>query len=497
MTARFLLVSAAVGVGILSIAGCGGGSESQILNPLPMPAPVPVPAPTNPPSIDSTKALLSRLPLGQVPPGTCYQGQPCFNGTSAFVDAAGELTVVWAELPTGGPNRLAAANLAYGGTTPLSSGVVESDFAARVEPFTVRPLGNRRFVVMHQYGASAFPAFEPARSRIVDMKTSGAPAVADVVLLPPMLQSGGVPQLHQDSTAQLYSRASFPLGLLTPPPFPSVPLGVGVTLQTTLPPLNPLAQLESLRASDFPESADPRILLKMHGRLLASDDLSMYVAEQRLLDGSVLPPIKVSTQPVSTSNAPYACAAVDVEAQATVGAAATQYLVPWLQLSGAGFNCDLMVNGQRVNSGAANVTNYTVNIDTNGAVVAVWTEGSSALGSWRVLWSRREAGSSAWSTPAPVAPQLTVAGSDQYLMRVTRGPGGTLAIVWMAGNVGTAALVSKYAQGAWSTVQVQGAAPYDARSIVINGSGQGAVLFRLFPVYNGTAIFEELAAYWF
>lgn len=491
---RSILFLAAAGAAAVLASGCGGGGGSITTQatpaPAPAPAPSPAPAPAGPAAIDSTKVALAQLPI------SCTSiGINCFSQVSAFVDSSGELTALWTELLSAGTSRLVASNVATGSNAPLSSGPIEVAFAPTGQLFRARPLGNRRFVVLHKYtfGSSSMPE---ARSRIVDMKTSGTPDVAAAVVLPQILQqSAGAPRMWQDSAGQIYSVASLPQGPMTPPPFPAVALGSGVTLQTTVPFQSPLAQLDSSRDADFPQSADPRILVGLVGRQLSGGDTAVYVSEQRLLDGTVSTPLKMSTQPVVTQNAQLTCLDVEQEPAAYAGAGPTQYAIAWRQLNPAGNGCDLYVNGQRVNTGVQSVNGYRINVGGSG-IVAVWDERSATPPSGRVLWSRRDAGSTTWSVPAPLTTEVPVTGTDQQLLLLVRGPAGAMAAVWSVtpSNVGT--LVSKYSNGAWTTVRTS-ALSSGARAVAINAQGQGAVIFESPAVCNAGGECKELQAYRF
>jgi hypothetical protein len=434
--------------------------------------------------------------LTQLPAGPCALGLDCIAHVAADVDASGELTALWTEVPMSGANRLVAANVAAGSITPLSTGVVESGFASPAErAFIARPVGNRRFVVLHRYGANAIPQSEPTRARVVDMATSGAPTATPAVLLPASLQLiAALPIVVQDSTRQVYA---FAPGLTAP--FPSVSLGMGVGLQIASYAPTPFSSLEAGAASDFAESVDPRSLLGVRGKLMPTDEVNVFAAETRLVDGTSSAPVKMSTQPVVANNSQVNCSdVVGPTVQVQVGSSGTSYIVPWRQVNAAGTGCDLIVSGQRVNTGTLSVVDYVVNA-YDGAIVAVWTERNNAPTSPRVLWSRRDAGSTSWSTPAPVAPAVSPAAAEQQLIRMARGPSGTVAIVWSTSGGGSTvtggALVSKYAGGAWTTVHVQGASATDVRAVAINGAGQGAALFR--RTQCGTLVCEELAGYRF
>lgn len=489
-SSKFLFASAAAAA-LVGLAGCGGGGGGGGAS-APAPAPSPAPAPpAGPTSIDATKVTLTQLPAGP-----CALGLACIASVAADVDASGEITAMWTEVPSSGANRLVAANVAAGSTTPLSTGAIESGFASPAErEFVARPLGNRRFVVLHRYGANAVPQSEPTRARVVDMATSGAPSAAPAVMLPASLQSmAGLPQVVADSTRQLYAYAP---GLTAP--FPSVALGMGVALRVASYAPAPFSYLEAGATSDFTESADPRALLGVRGKLMPADEVSVYAAETRLVDGTLSSPVRLSTQAVVAGNGQVNCSdPTGPWVQAQAGSSGTSYVAPWRQVNAAGTGCDLIVSGQRVNTGALSVVNYVVNAH-NGTVVAVWNERDNSPTSPRVLWSRREAGSTTWSTPAPVAPQVSPTAAEQQLIGTARGPSGTVAIVWSTSGGGSTvtggALASKYTGGAWTTVHVPSASALDVRAVAINGAGQGAALFR--RTQCGTAVCEELAAYRF
>jgi len=494
---KSLLCLAAANVAVVLVSGCGGGggATSTPAAPTPAPAPAPAPSPTPAPSgltsIDSTK-----VPLSKVPSAPCPMGVSCYGQVTAFVDSTGELTVLWTEFPGGGTNRLVAANVAAGANVTLSSGTVESGIGPTTIPARARPLGNRRFVVLHKYALGSPPVVE-ARSRIVDMNTTGAPDVAPSVVLPQILQqTTGAPRMWQDSTGQIYSVASLPLGPMTPPPFPTVPLGSGVNLQTTVPFQVPLAQLDAARDADFPQSADPRVLLGLVGREQSGGDTGVYIAEQRLLNGTVLPPLKMSTQPVLTSNSQLTCLDVEQEPVAYAGSGPTMYAIAWRQLNAAGNGCDLYVNGQRVSTGTQSVNAYRINVDGSG-IVAVWDERLVTPSSGRVLWSRRDSVTSTWSAPAPLTAEVPATGVDQQLHLVARGAGGTMAAVWSvtpSTNAGT--LVSKYHNGTWTSVRV-GASAFSGRAVAMNSAGQGAVVFEYPAICSGGGDCLELQAYRF
>ena len=71
-----------------------------------------------------------------------------------------------------------------------------------------------------------------------------------------------------------------------------------------------------------------------------------------------------------------------------------------------------------------------------------------------------------------------------------------MAAVWsvIPSNVGT--LVSKYSNGAWTTVRTS-ALSSGARAAAVNAQGQGAVIFESRAVCNAGGDCKELQAYRF
>lgn len=476
MTTRLNSIFVACVVSAALVACGGGGSDSA-----PPPAAAPAPPPPAPTSIDSSKVALAQLPAS-----ACNTSLGCILFTNLHIDSTGEATAVWSELPSGGTSRLAAANVAVGGTAPLSTGTIESNFAEPfLREFVSRPLGNRRFSILHQYGAIAIPNRESSRARIVDMMVSGIPIVFPQVVLPRLALSDNLPPVVQDSVRQQYALVD----TVVPP---VIALGGGANLNNV-----PDIHRQQFSVVEYALVADNEgsssALYAVRGRLAPADERHMYVGEFRLNDGMVATgPLRVSTQPVTASSSAPFCEAVAPRLQSA--GAAGSYVLAWSQKSASGSHCELWVNGQRVSAGTLGVTSFAVSAQ-GGNIVAVWEERDATPNSPRVLWSRRDATSGSWSAPVPVAPQFSPASLDQQLLSSAAGPAGTLAIVWSAvGQPAGAALVSKYVAGTWTTVQGPRSVS-NIRALAVNEAGQAVALFR--NSLCGTTSCEELGLYRF
>lgn len=475
------IVAATAVAASVALASCGGGGGGASPAPSPTPAPAPAPPPPSISSVDATKVSLTQLPA------SCSTSAGCLAHRTIEVDPTGEVTVFWSELPPGGVSRLSVASIARNANAPLSTGTVESNFASPIRrDFIVRRVANRRFVLMHQYGSG------PSNltvARVVSMAAGGSATVEPAVVLPPAIQSpGGFFSVVQDSMRQLYV-----YGNVTAP-YPTVALGGGVTLNTVRPlGFTYLASAEAGLDADFDESAAPRSLRVLRGREMPTDPVGMYVSDMDLIVGTILPPIKVSTQPIVIANAQGGCASdPPMQASASVGPMGATYLVAWRQLNASGTACELFVNGQRVNTGTVGVSMFTVS-GRNGDVIAVWSELETVPpGRQWIYWSRRDPVSTTWSAPQPI-PTPLVPDASQRMDMGASGPGGALVVAWTSFAPGGGNLLSKYVGGTWTTVR----APMlvDVRGLAINASGQAAALYR--STVCGLSSCEELAAYQF
>jgi hypothetical protein len=438
---------------------------------VPSPTPAPTPSPPPPPAVASIDS--SRVGLAQISTLPCPT-PACFGQANAFVDSSGESTVFWTELSLSGPNKLVAANIASGGTAPLSMGTIESGFVSS-QLFRARAVSSRRFALLHGFAFGSPPVAE-IRSRVVDMKATGTPDVAAAVTLPTSLQAQILPpvppRMYQDGTGQLYIVTSDP----APSP-PAINIGAGVMLQPVRQPaLDVMAQYEAAREADFPQSADPRILLGRIGREQLSDPLSAYIVEQRLTTGALLPPLTLSSQPLVMESPSLTCRDSEIEPAAYVAAGPAIYALPWRQLNAAGNTCELYVSGQRVSDGTHSVFAYRISADGNG-ITAVWDERPPA-GGWRVLWSRMEAVSSIWSAPAGLSSAIPASATvDQQIRLLVRSQGGTMLAVWSSGLGTGVTYLSKYHNATWTTVQVT-AEGSGARSAAISAAGQAVAVFE-------------------
>jgi hypothetical protein len=207
-----------------------------------------------------------------------------------------------------------------------------------------------------------------------------------------------------------------------------------------------------------------------------SDPVSGYIVDQRLSTGALLPPLKVSTQPLVLENSSLICRDMEVEPAAYVDSGPALYALPWRQLNAAGDACELYVNSRRVSDGTRSVFAYRINADRNG-ITAVWDERPSTSNG-RVLWSRFDAITSTWSTPAGLSTLLPAStGVNQQISGLARGPGGTMAVVWSSSADPAVSYLSKYVNGAWTTVQASAQAT-GARATAINAAGQGVSVFE-------------------
>lgn len=477
LTNRSWLLASSVAFSASLLAACGGGGGGGAPTPPPTPAPTPTPTPTPTPSPPPPPTVASidssRVGLAQIATLPCPT-PACFGQVNAYVDSSGESTVFWTELSLSGPNKLVAANIASSGTAPLSMGTIESGFVSS-QLFRARAVTGRRFALLHGFAFGSPPVAE-IRSRVVDLKATGTPDVAAAVTLPSSLQPQVLPpvppKMYQDGTGQLYTFTSDP----APSP-PAVHIGTGVMLQPVRrPTIDVMAQYETAREADFPQSADPRILWGRIGREQVSEPLSAYIVEQRLTTGALLPPLKMSTQPLVMENSSVTCRDEEIEPASYVAAGPAIYAMPWRQLNAAGDACELYVSGRRVSDGTRSVFAYRINADGNG-ITAVWDERPSA-GGWRVLWSRMEAVSSTWSVPAGLSSVIPAsAGVNQQIRLLVRGPDGAMLAVWSSGLGTGVTYLSKYHNGTWTTVQLT-AEGSGARSAAINAAGQAVAVFE-------------------
>ena len=465
---------------LCGVAGCGGGGGEQA--PVPAPAPAPAPAPPGPPSVDSTKVSLTQLP------STCASGMGCLLAWSVLVDSSGEATAVWSEFVSTGSSRIVASNVPLGAAASSSSAVVESSFARPAVPnLIVRAVAPRKFAIFHQYGPNGLPANEPTHARVIQLTTSGPAIVEPQVTLPGYFQSRGLlPPVVQDTGRNLYGLL---MGVVAPtPPSLSAALGGNVTLTGFALGPSPFATF----GGDFyeMESSEPRAYFSGSGTLAVNGEAGVYVSQTRLTTGAIELPVKVAPPAVQTAPQ-FTCA--DEPNFRTVSTGAATYAIAWRQVKSAGVGCDLIVGGQKVNTSAKTVTTWAIT-GRGAEAVVVWGERDGTPTSPRVYWSRSQGGTAGWTAPELVAPQYSGSDAEQHLIVAAGGPDGTLATVWTSTAPGVAnsssALISKYHNGAWTTVS--GGNRDGARAVAINGNGQGVALFR--SSNCGSALCEEFYA---
>ena len=452
MTMRNTLFAAClVGAAVTACGGGGGGS--------PAPAPAPAPSPSNvlppPTGLDA-----ARLTLSQQVPQSCAPNISCLDNAHVAVDASGEMTAVWAEANSAAPQRLMAATAGAGATNVLSN-AIEQTFAsnpARVS--TLRGVGTRRFVLFDQ----VLNTGTDNRARVIDTPLGAAPTALPAVNVP--LQFG-LGNIVQDSSQALYA-----VTLGQSAPFPTFNLG-GVNLTAVSAQPLPYAEVEYSAIGEFTHSIDPRALIAVRGKETLADSRQIYLADLRLMNGAVLATLKISQQTFENGFGFVACNGVE-PIIAVRSTATGNFAVAWRQLNVARTGCDLNVLGTIVNDGVNRVANYAVS-GLGAELVVAWEE-FLTNNTRRLMFSRRDPNTLAWSPAMRIIAPLANEESQQFLI-TTAGPGGTLAIVASTSPVGGGVpivTVSKFVGGNWTTVT--STRILTPKAIAINASGQGAVI---------------------
>lgn len=463
MNYRSLLATPAF---VALLGACGGGGDTGGGN---NSSTVPLPA-----SIDATRVQFMQ-PSSVVTTG-------CLDN-KLLVNASGDVAAFWCEFQTGTPPRLMAGGIsASSGST--STVAVEQDFllpSPSARQYSVTPLGNRRFAVIHELQPAAQGSSPGTRARVVDLGSAGTPTISASTVLPSNV--GSSTPVVRDATGAPYAIAS-----QQAVPFPVINLGGVDSLTIAARTQQPFAQVERDLKVEY-RSIDPRALWIVIGQQSMLDQRNLYVTDISLTSGAVSPPIKVSGQPFLVSNGVVNCYLFPSAFSTGVG----RWAVSWTQLTSTASGCQLMVNGQRVDADTGSVGRHAVG-GADEDLVAVWEQGCAdrELRYCRLLWSRFDRTAQIWSAPAPVYAPFDRTDMGHFLQSlatgggpsIVPGPGGTMAVVWRAcqqqGSPGScqtvATLISKYHNGAWTTRSVSDAVS-EFLHVAINGAGQGAAMF--------------------
>jgi hypothetical protein len=393
----------------------------------------------------------------------------CLDNITLLVDAAGEMTAVWAQASSTGPQRLLAASSLPGSTGTPTVASLDDNFATAARLTLMRALGNRRFAIFDQ----ARDTGANNRARVVDVPLGASTSATAPVVLPPALQQPSLLRsivLHQNSLYALLPGQTVP--------FPSFAIGANVSVTAvTIDPL-PMADIESTAIFDYVDSFFPSAYVVARGRQTASSARHIFLFDPILSNGQVPPSADISTQTFEIGFGSVACNAepwIDFHK----GESST-FVASWRQLNAARTGCDFNVNGVVVNDGMNRVSRG-IATGRVGQLVAVWEE-FRPTNRQQILWSKRQPVSPAlWDTPTRVAPPTAPNEDGQTLLLGAYGDGGTIAIVWQAlistgPNTSAAGpiLVSKYVNGAWTTMSSTTLG--EPKAIAINAAGQGVLL---------------------
>jgi len=413
--------------------------------------------PSTPPSIDGTRVV-----LGSSAAGGCSD--------QTLLDANGNATLFWCQ-QVNGSNQLVAARVAAGAAAAASAVIEQGYTTAEADNgFTVKPVGNDKFVMLDRFMASGSAA--GTRSRVITAPSAGGNFSATAAQLlhaditaKSALLADGAGQMHLTVNAATTSAGTQGLG--------------GGLSASALAVASPFATIDRQYWLDGAPGA-PSLFWGVFGKASPSDVQSLYVSGVSLSDGSVAPVSKISNDAIHQSTGSISCFGKQQLLLTSGGNA----VAAWLQLDELSTNCDLYVQGRKVNASASSVGNFAVTTSGN-APVAVWQESKGQeIGGTRVRWSRFDTASQTWSTPAAIDTSFEASNVGQYVepageQAMVSGPNGTLALMWSTCKETapfvcqtTQRLVSKYSAGVWSTYSIALEAG-DLAGLAINASGQG------------------------
>jgi len=258
-------------------------------------------------------------------------------------------------------------------------------------------------------------------------------------------------------------------------PFPTVPLAGNVDLTLVTPRPQPYSVLNGETYADFNTSA-PRALWGAIGRETANSQRGMFVHELRLDTGELLPGARMSTAEVVVEGNSIDTCIADPRVQSPGPGV---FVASWRQRNSGAYGCDLLVNGQKLNTGAWGPYKYELAATASGGAVAVWDEEDPVTRFWsRIRYTTKASTSANWAAPSALPGEPL--GESASIEIVARGPGGTLALVWTPlQNCSTTSCkiyeyrVSKYVNGVWTTQSL--ALGTSLRKIAINASGSGVL----------------------